>query len=332
MFKKIIKFLIVICLAAFLWLWFSLSSPAGSSGAEVVFTVTAGESFSVIAAKLKEQKLIKNETAFKLYAKINGWDTKAIPGQHLLRANMSAIKIAKELAAEDNLSNEIKITIIEGWRLAEMAGYLEQKLGLPSADFLAAAQTAKWREQYDFLSDVSAKTLEGFLFPDTYRVFKDAAADDIIEKMLDNFYNKLSADWRQEIKNQNKSIFEIIILASIVEKEAATPEDQAMVADVFWKRLSANIGLQSDATVNYISGKSELRPSAGDLQLDSPYNTYKHRGLPPGPIANPGLSAIKAVIYPTANDYYYFLMDKDGQTHYAKTFAEHQANIQKYLD
>ncbi len=170
------------------------------------------------------------------------------------------------------------------------------------------------------------------MFPDTYRIFKNATAQDIIEKMLDNFDQKISSELRTEISKQNKSIFDIITLASIVEKELSADEDRAIAADIFYRRMEIGMPLQSDATVNYVTGKKETRPSVDDTHTDSLYNTYQNRGLPPGPISNPGLSAIKAVIYPKANNYYYFLTTEEGDVIYSRTNDEHAENKAKYLN
>jgi UPF0755 protein len=147
---------------------------------------------------------------------------------------------------------------------------------------------------------------------------------------LNNFDNKLPPELREEIAKQKKTIFEIITMASVIEKEARG-EDMALISDIFWRRIGEGIALQSDATVNYATGKYETQPSLDDLEIDSPYNTYKYRGLPKGPIGNPGLEAIRAAIYPKANNYWYFLHTKDGQTIYSRNFNEHKANKLKYL-
>jgi UPF0755 protein len=149
--------------------------------------------------------------------------------------------------------------------------------------------------------------------------------------MLDNFNKKLTPELVTEINKQQKTVHEIITLASIIEKEVSNDNDRKLVADIFYKRLEKGIGLQSDATVNYVTGKSTTRPSAQDLAVDSPYNTYKYKGLPPGPISNPGISAILAAIYPTSNPYFYFLTTPDGKVIYSKAYQEHlQAKAQYY--
>ncbi|OGY89834.1 MAG: hypothetical protein A2927_01170 [Candidatus Komeilibacteria bacterium RIFCSPLOWO2_01_FULL_45_10] len=150
--------------------------------------------------------------------------------------------------------------------------------------------------------------------------------------MLDNFGAKLTQEMRVDIKNAGKSIFEVITLASIIEKEVRTEQDMKMVADIFNKRLEQGIALQSDATVNYVTGKGLVQPTAADIAVDNLYNTYKYRGLPPGPIANPGLKAIKAAIYPTPNQYYYFLTTAEGEVIYSQTYQEHLKNKSVYLN
>ena len=149
--------------------------------------------------------------------------------------------------------------------------------------------------------------------------------------MLDNFEVKFTDQMKEDAKNGNMSIYEIVTLASIIEKEVRTEEDRKIVAGIFYDRLNNNVGLQSDATVNYVTGKQALQPSADDIEVDSPYNTYKYRGLPPGPISNPSLSAIKAAIYPEKSDYFYFLTKQDGTTVFSKTYEEHLENKRKFL-
>jgi UPF0755 protein len=170
------------------------------------------------------------------------------------------------------------------------------------------------------------------LFPDTYRIFSDAQAEDIIKKLLDNFDRKVTAQMRFDAPKDNSSFYDALILASIVEREALYDDDRRVIAAIFLNRLKQGIGLQSDATINYVTGKKSPRPTYADLQVNSPYNTYKYRGLPPGPICNPGLTSINAVIYSQPNQYYYFLTDSEGRAHFGRTYAEHQQNIIKYLE
>lgn len=243
---------------------------------------------------------------------------------------------AAQIKIQQELNRERKMTIIEGWRLKDVAAYLEREGIVEENKFLEAAKIGNWRDQYAFLKDPKIKSLEGFLYPDTYNIFTDATADDIIKKLLDEFDDKLTDKMRADLKASNHSLLDAVILASILEREIsnkpAFDSDREIVADIFWKRLSIGMGLQSDATVNYVTGKTSTRPTLKDLEIDSPYNTYKYRGLPPGPINNPSLASLMAVIYPAKNDYYYFLTDETGKAYFGKTYEEHLSNIRKYLD
>ena len=185
----------------------------------------------------------------------------------------------------------------------------------------------------DFLNDAPADAnLEGYLFPDTYRIFRDATAEDIIAKMLDNFNGKLSPAMRADISKQGKSIHDIVVMSSIVEKEVRSAADKKIVAGILYKRLELGMKLEVDVTINYISGKNNPSSALEDLQIDSPYNTYKYYGLPPGPIANPGLDAIMAAIYPEKSPYLFYLNRQDtGETIFSKTYEEHLRNKAKYL-
>ncbi len=297
-----------------------------------IFTIEKGESTKIIAKNLQESRLIGSVWTFRLYAKLTGAENKFVAGNHQLEANLNISNLIKSLETEKNISKEKNITFIEGWNNREIAKYLSDKGIVSKDEFLAATNLDKWKSQYDFLSGVKAQTLEGFIFPDTYRIFSDASSEDIIKKALDNFDKKLTSEMRSDIKSKSLDLPQVLTMASIVEGEANNEKDMKLIADVFSKRIAKGIALQSDATVNYVTGKGLTRPTAADLAIDSPYNTYKYRGLPPGPIDNPGLTAIKAVIYPTPNEYYYFIHTKEGKAVYAKTYDEHLANVAKYLD
>ena len=185
---------------------------------------------------------------------------------------------------------------------------------------------------FSFLSDKPKNlSLEGYLFPDTYEVKKGAGSEDIIKKILNNFDKKLNSDLRTEIKNQGKSIFEIITIASLIEKEVRTFEDKKLVSGVLWKRLESNMPLQVDATIAYITEKKTTKVLKTDTQIDSLYNAYKYSGLPLGPICNPGIESIKAAIYPENSEYWYYLSTPEGETIFSRTLEEHNIAKAKYL-
>ncbi len=256
----------------------------------------------------------------------------------------------RKLEIQNAKTEEIAITLIEGWNVKDIAHYLD-KQGIVKAEDFLKYQLEFDKSQYSFLQNVPKKyDLEGFLFPDTYRLFasiknNDAkiASEAVIKKLLDNFENKLPESAEAKAVKQGLSLYEAITLASIVEKEtgrnAATPEskvkldeERKIVAGIFYNRLRTGMALESDATINYVTGKNLPSPTLEDLQINSAYNTYKYPGLPPGPIANPSLSSIEAVLNPIQTDYYYFLHKQpSGEPVYSKTFEEHVENKFKYL-
>ena len=243
---------------------------------------------------------------------------------------------------------EVNITVIPGWTLRQVAADWVKKnffknqeevyklLGKPAYKYGGLGNgapdlTVKFPELTILKEKEGNSSYEGFVFPDTYRVYKDATPEEILQKIFENMEEKITPEMRAEIKRQDKTFFEILTMASIVEKEAPDALSMAKVADIFWRRFNMKWALQSCATVNYITGKTTPAVSLADTQIDSPYNTYKYRGLPPGPIANPSLTAIKAVIYPEKNDYWYFLSDNQGNIYYSKTLEQHNYYKNKYL-
>jgi len=245
---------------------------------------------------------------------------------------------------------EINVTIIPGWNLRQIAadwikkGIIDSEdelyniLGKPAYNYKAHREVAPIifdvntsTHNYFFKDKSEYLSFEGYLLPDTYRVYADAKPEDVIRKILMNLDDKITPEMRIEIDKQGKSFFEILTMASVVEKEAPSAESMGMVADIFWRRYKQNWALQSCATVNYITGKSDPAVTDKDRAIDSLYNTYKYPGLPLGPISNPSLTAIKATIYPIENDYWYFMSGDDGEMHYAKTLEEHNSNVFRYL-
>lgn len=310
------------------------------------FIIETGESVNQISRHLKDKELIKSMFVFESYVWWKGLDAKFIAGKFELKKGMGINKIVRTLTSKPN-QNENTITIIEGWDLGDIGRYLENSgfaqaeelhklAGFPATDYRglkALSRPKDFSEEYKILKDKPAYVgLEGYLFPDTYRIFADATTEDIISKMLENFNNKLSPELRAEISRQNKTIFEIITMASILEQEVQSEKDKQLVADLFWRRLDAGMPLQADSTVNYITRAGRTQATYKDLEVDSYFNTYKYRGLPLGPICNPGIASIKAAIYPAANDYWYFLTTPERQVIYSTNFEEHKDNKNKYLD
>lgn len=326
-----------VCIVGVVYSMYILSLPVSSLKASIRVDIAEGQDLQRIMSDLHSQGIIPNQNIFLLYLIMRGWKGKIMAGMYEIPKLAPSFQIASILTSGHPLPSENIITFVEGWTAVEMAAYLNNQSIEQWAEFLEATKTTDSRtilpnEAYDFFSGKPlTATLEGYLFPDTYRVYPNVKGVEIIKKMLTNFGVKLSIDLRAEIQKQNKTIFEVITLASIVEKEGKTLDDRKKIADVFLKRLAINMPLQSDATVNYATGKNVLQPSHDDVSIESLYNTYKYKGLPPGPICNPSLQSIEAVIYPTQNEFYYFLVTNDGVTIYSKTGEEHIANKQKYL-
>jgi len=334
MIKKIIILIIIFLAGSFYWQ--SLNSPADSKGQEQIFLVSKGETVKEIIGNLKKAGLIKSPFYFEYKVWRGELDLKA--GEYSISPALTAKEIIKILSQGQAVNQEKQIRIIEGWNLKDIGSYLKDN-DVGGADgflSLAKAPLSAWKFNFskpDFLSDApKGANLEGYLFPDTYRIFVDTAVDQVILKMLTNFDKRLTPELRAEIKRQKKTIFEIVTMASIIEKEVRSTDDMKIVSGIFWQRINNGQGLESCATLAYILGVNKAQYSIEDTKIDSPYNTYKYRGLPPGPIANPGLNAIKAAIYPEPTNFNYFLSDPaTGQTIYSKTLEEHNLNKYKYL-
>ena len=307
---------------------FALYSPVNTFGG-AVFEIpeNASVNFVIENWNISGIPAIKHSYIFKVYAHLTGVDKKIKAGMFTLpQYPISHIEFARFLT-EKAKSKEVKFTIPEGYTLQQIAELLADKNLAVYEDFITQAE----REFPIFNFQFSTK--EGYLFPDTYRVYEGASADEIIQKMRDNFKRKVEP-LLPEIENHGKTLEQVIIMASILEREVKTEEDMRKVADILWRRFESGVKLEVDSTLNYILPKEERREALTFIQLasDSPYNTYKYSGLPPAPIGNPGLKAIKAAINPGPNEYWYFLSTPDSTIVYAKTFDEQRRNKKEYLN
>jgi len=329
----LIVFLFIVGGAVFSYFLRSIYIPISKDTSQIEFVITKGEGVNKISGNLKEEDLIRNRFIFETYVYLLGAGAKFQAGEYDLSQNTSMKEIVRVLTRGEIASRERTIKIIEGWRAQEIGEYLEKEGIISQKEFLAEIRNPKLEiRNYLFLKDLpKGASLEGFLFPDTYRIYKDAGVENIIGKMLDNFDKKLTFQMRGDIASQGRTIFEVVTLASIIEKEVSKDEDRYLVADIFLRRLKSGKHLESCATINYILGIHKRQYSFEDTRVASPYNTYINKGLPLGPISNPGLSAIKAAIYPKENDYWYFLSKEDGETVFSYTIEEHNRNKAKYL-
>jgi len=332
--KKIAIFTVIALLAigAVFYFRFEVYYSHGVLKSNRIFEIKEGEGNLDIARNLEEEGLISNKWYLYYYLRTHGKLNKLLPGEYELSGNLNIPEIVESITQGKDMA--VKITFPEGLIAKRMAQKLDEN-GLPGDQFLSiATDSSKWdfRIKYDFLSDQKIMTLEGFLFPDTYFFEKDATAEDIVTKMLDNFNRKLTSQMKQDIAADKGSIEDMITLASIVEREVQTAGDMKIVAGIFLNRIRSGQRLQSDATLSYILGDSNDSHSGKDLEIDSPYNSYRFSGLPPTPISNPGMNAIIAAIYPQASSFNYFLTSTVNGTKevlYAKTYDEHLLNKRK---
>ncbi len=329
--KNIIIYLVIFCFLVFFCgyiIW--QIQPPSQEKKSVTFIINEGEGINEIGNKLKTKGLVKNSFFFALSSYFTGAWTKFQAGEYDLSPDMNHFLIIKTFLNGPK-PQEKTITILEGWTNNDIALYLENQNVVKKEDFLKALQEID-TSSYDFLKDKPQTAgLEGYLFPDTYRIYAKSSPKTIISKMLQNFQNKFNEEKIKAVNEQKRTIFEVVTLASLIEKEAKDKEDRRIVSGIFQKRLEMGMSLESCATINYLLEKPKEKLTNEDLKIDSPYNTYLYPGLPPGPINNPGLESIEAAIWPIKTDYLYFLAGPEGKNVYAKTFEEHQKNKEKYL-
>lgn len=316
---RVFIFLAVLLLAAasgIAWWKNAVASVDEHDATPVSFIVPSGQGSKEISRRLVTEGLIRSQIGFYLLVRFFNTDGQIQAGDFRLNKTMDARTIAKELTRG---MMDVWLTIPEGWRSEEIASTVAKDLNVPETEFLHLAK-------------------EGYMFPDTYSIPRDATAGAVVKLMNDTFNQKVTPQMLADAKKEGLSEKSLIILASLVEREGKTNQDRPVIAGILLNRLNQDWPLQVDATLQYILGyqatdktwwKKELTDA--DKKMNSPYNTYLNPGLPPAPIANPGLEAIKAVIYPTKTEYMFYLHGKDGVAHYAKTIEEHEKNIANYL-
>lgn len=312
-------------------------SAKGSFVGEKVFHIETGERVTAIALRLEEERLVSSRWYFLWSAWRGGLEGNIRAGDFVIAGKLTAGEVVTLLLSEEGKPTEVTITFPEGWDAEKIATRLSANRFDGEAFLrLVMKPRPEWKEAFPILETLpEGASLEGFLFPDTYTFLLSASPDDIIEKMLRNFETRFNEELRSEASRQGKSVFDIVIMASILEREIGTANqsdediarERGMVSDLFFRRLADEHALESDATVAYARGESKVQHSLDDIAVDSPYNTYKNKGLPPGPISNPGLVSLRAALFPIPNDFYFFLNNpKTGKTFFSKTFEEHVRN------
>jgi len=326
--KKILSIIATALLLVFFFICFEIYVPINPGSHETItFTAKKGWSNDQIADELQKLGIIRSRNFFEFYAILSLKNAGLQAGEYNLSPKMSIYEIATKMAQGDVIKNQL--IILEGWDENDIGKYLESK-GICAQNHFISLTQKDYSSEFDFLADKPKNAdLEGYLFPDTYEISKTETCEDVLNMMLANFGKKLTPDLRTEIKNQNKSVFDIVTTASLIEKEVRTLDDKKIVSGILWKRLAIGMPLQLDSTINYITNKSDASAKIKDTKIDSPYNTYKYAGLPKGPISDPGINSITAAIYPKKTNYWYYL--SDGKTIFSETLKQHNTARILYL-
>lgn len=294
-----------------LFYFFALAVPRNFPK-ESIITIERGAGLAELSYRLEADGVIKSSLWFRVFAIIFGGEYGVRAGEYYLDTKDNAITLAWRMVnGKHNLVVE-RVTVPEGYTVEEIAKLFDHRF--PFFDPIVFKGLAK----------------EGYMFPDTYFIQVNSSAESVVELFRNNFSLKIEP-FLSEISESGLSEEEVIILASIIESEARTKEDRHIISGILRKRLSIGMALQVDATLKYVTGRGSAELTQGDLNSNSPYNTYKFPGFPPGPISNPGVESIEAALRPTLTPYFYFLTGDDGQMHYARTFDEHVQNKRKYI-
>jgi UPF0755 protein len=320
--------LAVLIIGLFLLLW---GKPVISHTGELV--IPEGSSAQAVWHQLVQQDYVDHALPLQYYSWRLAANNNIKSGTYALSPGEHVRDLIMRLVAGDTNSSVLTVTFPEGFTLHQIAERMAAQ-GIGTADdFVDAAVPGNYIDQFSWLSQIpSSRDLEGYLFPDTYQFYTDDTPTDVIQRMLANFDAKINSALPNDATEPDRSLDQVIIMASIIEREVISDEDMAIVSGVLWKRLNDGIGLDVDATVRYALQKWDDHLTIQDLQTESPYNTRKWRGLPPGPISNPGLRAIQAATHPQESEYYYYLSAPSGKTIFSRTLEEHNINKAKYLN
>ncbi len=322
-----ILLIFTLTMGAFYFAFGNATSKAIPSDTRIYVTIKQGMTASEIAEELYSHGVIENKLSFWWRARFDRNAAAFHSGIYVFSPDMDAGTVLAKLVSGETVA--VKFTIPEGFTVKDIAERLDQQGLVKKEEFLSKAQTFA---PYSYMKKEPniLYSAEGYLFPDTYELHEDPSADTILKMMAEDFNQRLTERLRTQAKQMNLSIHDLITLASIVEKEARYDEDRPIIAQVFFKRLKIGMPLQTDASLQYLMDAPKEDVSIEDTKMDSPYNTYQHVGLPPGPIANPGMKAIEAVLNPAKTDFLYFVADRDGHNHYATNYTEHMRLVNQY--
>jgi UPF0755 protein len=299
--------------------------PARTSGPPVPVDIPIGSSAGTIAKRLKAAGAIRSATAFTVMARIYGESQNMKAGEYKIEPNLGVFQIIDKLVAGD--AEQQWVVIPEGKTIGQVAQILADRRLVKDWEFIRAANRKPKR--LGLAIPVSRPSVEGYLMPDTYKFPRQISERVLIKELLRNWNQKVLSPNRQLFAQSDLPLDKIVIIASLIEREAVVPQDRALISSVIRNRLKRKMPLQVDATVLYALGRHKKIVTYKDLKIEHPYNTYRNPGLPPGPICSPGLAAIRAALQPAKSDYLYYVAQPDGSHIFTRTFAEHQAAISR---
>lgn len=330
--KRLLQIFVLLLVIFVVWkiwnpLWrMDLNEAVDTKSTEkIVFNIEKGSSAREVANDLEDEDLIVSSKSFIREAKKQAIQDQIRYGKFVLSPSMQLTEILTILTTQG--TGELALTVIEGTTREDVDAKLVEMDLIKAGEFIDCTRNCKF--EYDFLSD--APSLEGYLFPDTYFIDSTTYSNEyFINQMLQNFDKKFDETMNSQLNSSGRSMKDMVIVASMLEKEVRTEKDLPLVAGIIWKRLDNEWALGIDATLLY--GESDHEISAEDLTKDTPYNTRLNKGLPPTAIGNPGLKSLQAALATEASEYWFYLTDEDGEVHYATTNEEHEANKERYLD
>lgn len=319
-----------------LWYYRALRPVDAGSAAERTVKISGGMSVGNIAGLLEEEGIIRSSVAFTMFVRLSGVGKNLQAGTFVLSPAMETADIVEVLRT--GKAREIAVTVPEGFSLNDVDALLAKKGLMEPGAAIDCARRCDFSSftflPFGFAQGLAPRggVLEGYLFPDTYYAEPaNFVPKFFLERMLGEFRRRVVDGLAKDLRSSKRSLHEVVTMASLIEEEAKTDSERPVIAGILWKRLDGKVGLDVDATIRYALAKPRDPLTAADLRADSPYNTRRYRGLPPGPIASPGLQSIRAAFRPQQSDYWYYLHGKDGKVHYAVTNDEHNVNKAKYL-
>lgn len=315
--------LFILSVMFFLWFGLYFVQPADISGSEQVFIVEEGMTLGKVAVELEQEGIIKNRQFFLLWARLKGYGKRIKAGEYILSPAMAPVKIFDMLTRGVIITHPV--TFPEGFSVEQIGETLAQNINVDKSAFLSLAHDPAILERHG----ISGSSLEGYLYPDTYNFSMTQSPRSIIDVMTGRF-NEVISPLREKIEDSGMTLDEVVTLASVIEKETGRADERPLIASVFLNRLKKGMRLESDPTVIYGIEDFNGNLTRDDLREYTPYNTYVIRGLPPGPICNPGMESIRAVLYPADTDYLYFVSKNDGSHYFSKTLEEHNRSVRTY--